>query len=124
METTLLLAKVLGVYFLVSGAFLIFRRKTFALLLKDMFEHRAISYVVGVVLVFGGAFLVFRKTSGTDPLSVFVLLMSWAILIKGIIYILAPEWLYSLVKTISRTTLVISGVIVALLGFYLLVFLA
>jgi len=121
---TITIAKVLGIYFMVSGVFVITHKKTLTLLLKDLFSHRAISYFIGVVLVFGGSALVLRGNVGTDSLSVFVMIMSWAILIKGVLYIFAPEKLNSMVRHWSRSAFLFTGVIIALLGVYLVFFLS
>ncbi len=119
METTILIAQVLGVYLLVSGLFLIIRGKTFAMLLTDLFEHPALLYITGAMLTFGGAFLVLRGTTTEDPISTFVMIMSWAILAKGILYILAPEWLHKMTKRVPRAGLSMVGAALAGIGFYL-----
>lgn len=119
MATTLLIAQVLGVYLLVSGLFLIFRGKTLAMLLKDLFEHPAVMHLAGAMMVFGGAFLVLRGSSTEDPLSTFVMIISWLILAKGIAYILFPEWLHKTVKRFSTMSLSMLGAVVAGIGFYL-----
>ena len=123
METTILIAKVLGVYFLASGAFVATHQKTLGLLLKDLFHNRALTYVVGAVLLLGGALIVFRSDVSGDGLGIFVQVMGWAILAKGVIYILAPERLYALVKPWSRSTLSLMGITVAAVGAYLVFFL-
>jgi len=123
METTILIAKVLGAYFLVSGLFIVTHQKTLGLLLKDLFKNRAMTYIVGALLVLGGALIVFRGDIGRDWLGTFVLVMGWAILIKGALYILAPERLYGMVKPWSRSTLSLMGLTVATVGAYLVFFL-
>lgn len=117
-----MIAKVLGVYFMVSGVFVIAKRKTLMLILKDIFAHRAISYLIGILLVFGGAALVLRADTGTDGLSIFVRIIAWAILLKGILYILAPEWLHSMTKQFSKASLSFMGAVTALVGAYLVFF--
>jgi len=123
METTIFLVKIVGVYFIVSGVFLFTQRKTLISMLNDFFEHRAISFLTGVLLVSGGAALILRGNIGSDPLSIFLMVISWAILIKGILYILAPGVLHSLVKNISRFNFSLIGAFIALVGVYLVFFL-
>lgn len=119
MANTLLIAQVLGVYLLASGLFLIFRGKTFAMLLKDLFEHPATLFLAGAMLVFGGAFLVLRGSTTEDPISTFVMIMSWLILAKGIVYLLFPDWLHKMVKRMPHTGLAPTGAVIAGIGFYL-----
>ena len=52
MDTTLLVAKILGIYLVISGLFLLIRGKSIPHLLKDFFNHPAIVYLTGVILVF------------------------------------------------------------------------
>ncbi|MCR4325266.1 MAG: hypothetical protein NUV59_00455 [Patescibacteria group bacterium] len=123
MDTTILIAKVLGAYFLVSGVFVVTHRKTLGLLLRDLFQNRAMTFVVGALLVLGGALIVFRSDISGDWLGIFVQVMGWAILIKGVLYLLAPERLHKMVKPWSRSTLGLMGVTVAAVGAYLVFFL-
>lgn len=45
MEISLIVAKVLGLYLIISGFFLIFRGKTVTHLLEDFFGHPAVVYL-------------------------------------------------------------------------------
>ncbi len=122
METTIIIAKVLGIYFIISGIFMATRQRTFALILKDLYEHKASSYIVGLMLVFGGGFLVSRENVGTGPIATFVVLMSWAILLKGILYTFFPDWLNKMSQSFSKKTYSVIGIVVAILGCYLVFF--
>ena len=110
MESTVLIAQVLGVYFLVSGVFVITHQKTLGLFLKDLFKNRVMTFIVGALLLLGGALIVFRNDVGGDWLGIFVQVIGWAILIKGALYILAPQRLYAMVRPWSRSTLSLLGV--------------
>lgn len=122
METTILVAKLLGVYFAVSGIFVVTRGRTLTSMIRDLFEHRAITYIVGAILLLGGAALVLRGDVGNDPLSIFVAIVAWSILIKGVAYILAPEWLHGMAKRIPARYFPALGATIALVGLYLLFF--
>lgn len=122
MATTLLFAKVLGLYFLVSGVFVVTQQKTLGLILKDMFEHRAITFLIGIILLFGGGALALRPGAGTDSLSVFVTIIAWTIVLKGILYLFAPDTLRKMARNISSTIFTFSGLTIAIIGFYLLFF--
>ena len=112
METAILIAKVLGAYFIVSGVFVVTHQKTLGMILKDLFKNRAMTFVVGALL-----------DAGSDWLGTFVKVIGWAILIKGALYILAPERLHAMVRPWSRSTLALMGVTVAAVGVYLVFFL-
>lgn len=97
MDSTMIIVKILAIYFIVSGLALIFKKKTFALVIKDLFAHPSITFLAGVMLVFLGGFLVFTHNVWDTNLDIFVAGVSWIILIKGIAYILIPEVLAKMV---------------------------
>jgi hypothetical protein len=102
--------------------FVITHQKTLGLLLNDLFKNRAMTYVVGAILTLGGALIIFSETT-SDWLGIFVQIMGWAILVKGGLYILAPERLHKMVKPWTRSTLLLMGVTVTAAGAYLVFFL-
>jgi uncharacterized membrane protein HdeD (DUF308 family) len=86
MDIPILIAKTLGVYLIASGAFLILRGRTFPVVLKDMFEHRATMWLAGLFLIVIGGLIVFE---GSEDM--IVMLLGWATLLKGVIYIIYPD---------------------------------
>lgn len=119
METTIVIAQILGAYLLVSGVFVATRRKTLALIMKDFFKNHVLLYVVGAFLVVGGATIIYTNGTPVDWLGWFVRLMGWAILLKGAVYILSPESLHKMVKPWNRSTTTLIGLTVAAVGAYL-----
>lgn len=114
MDTQLLL-KILGLYMIVSGAAMLLRGKTFPLVVKDLFNHRAVMWVVGFFLIILGGALAFQSS-----VAVWVLLLGWIILLKGATYILFPEafvWMFSKRGSLG---VVLSGIVVAAIGLGLL----
>ena len=105
METTIVIAKILGIYFTVSGIFAITHKNTLTLIMKDLFAHRAVSFMVGVFLLLGGSALLLSNKASADPLSLFVTIISWAIL-----------------RHISRNTFFVAGIIITLIGLYIIFF--
>lgn len=93
MELSLFAAKILGIYLVISGLFLIFRGKTVPHLMQDFFGHPAIVYLTGVILIFlSSAYLLEHNIwDGTwrSAITAFV----WMTLFKGLAYIFAPEML-------------------------------
>ncbi len=67
MDITILTAKILGVYLVVSGLFLLLRGKTIPHLLRDFFDHPAIVYLTGVILIFCRQCISFNIISGMGP---------------------------------------------------------
>ena len=123
METTIILAKVLGIYFIVSGVFVVTHKKTLGILLRDLFNNRAITYLIGIALVLGGGALIYRGNTGEGALAITVAILSWSVLIKGIFYVFFPEQLYKMTKSIPRSTMTLVASLIILIGIYFVFFL-
>jgi hypothetical protein len=116
MEITLLVAKVLGVYLIVSGLFLLFRGKTVPHLLKDFFGHPAFVYLTGAILLFlSTTYLLDNNTWDGTWHSVITVFM-WLVFIKGAAYMLVPEALNRIVTKKMMGMLNVYGVIIFIVG--------
>lgn len=98
MDISLLVAKILGVYLIVSGLFLIFRGKTVPNMLKDFFGHPAIVYLTGVILVFLSSLLLLQDNIWDGTWHNLVTIFAWMVLLKGLMYLFAPEALHKMVN--------------------------
>jgi len=119
MDISLVIAKVLGVYLVVSGLFLIFRGKTVPHLLKDFFDHPAIVYLSGVILIFLSALMLLQFNVWDGTWRTIVTIISWLIFIKGLAYLFAPEALHRMVNKKVMDALNLYGLIAVVAGFYL-----
>lgn len=96
MDTSLVAAKVLGVYLIISGLFLLFRGKTLPHLLKDFFGHPAIVYLTGVTLIFLSTLLLVEHNIWDGSWRTVVTVFAWLVLLKGLGYIFVPEVLHKM----------------------------
>lgn len=122
MDSTLIIAKTLGVYFIISSLFVILKRKTLAMVLKDLLDHQALTYIVGIIITIAGAALIYSNKV-TDGITNFIEIISWMILIKGIFYIFFPEIIKNTLKGFTRITYTLTGLAVLAVGIYLVWFL-
>ncbi len=114
MDNTILIAKILGVYMLASGIVMLFRGKTLAVVLKDLFDHPAIMWVAGLVLIVLGGLLAFGEV-GNKWTTIF----GWVVLLKGVLYIVSPDFLLKMSKSMRPFT-IIWGILAGVLGIWLL----
>ena len=119
MEISLIVVKVLGVYLIVSGLFLLFRGKTVPHLLKDFFGHPAIVYLTGAILIFLSTLLLLQNNIWDGTWRTLVTLFAWATLFKGVAYILAPEALQKFVTKKMLGSLSPFGLITFIVGIML-----
>lgn len=113
MDTNIII-KALSIYLVVSGLFVLLRGKTLPLVLKDLIDHRAVMWLAGLLLIIIGSPLVF----GTND-SLFVTVIGWLIIVKGALYIFAPELFTRFVFKIARPFLVFLSLIIILFGLFL-----
>ena len=122
MDISLVVAKVLGIYLIVSGLFLIFRGKSVPHMLKDFFGHPAMVYLAGVILIFLSTLYLVENNIWDGTWRSVVTAFVWAILLKGLAYIFAPEMIERLVTKKMLDTVSTYGVVAIVAGvslFYL-----
>jgi len=122
MDISLVVAKVLGIYLIVSGLFLIFRGKSVPHMLKDFFGHPAIVYLAGVILIFLSTLYLVENNIWDGTWRSVVTVFVWAILLKGLAYIFAPGMIERLVTKKMLDTVSTYGVVAIVAGvslFYL-----
>lgn len=111
--------KILAVYFIVSGIFVLLKGKTLPLILKDFFEHPALIYLTGVILIFLGSGILIQNSilGGTWGL---VTIFGFLVLLKGLAYLFTPNILARIALKKFKGGLSILGVISIIIGIYLL----
>lgn len=119
MEISLLVAKVLGVYLVVSGCFIIFKGKTLPHLLQDFFDHPAIVYLTGVILIFLSSLFLVGHNVWDGSWRTAVTILMWATLFKGVAYIFFPEVLHRMATKRILNSLSLYGLIAIIAGVYL-----
>lgn len=120
MEISLIAAKILGTYFIVSGLFLILRGKTVPHLLKDFFDHPAIMYLTGAILIFLSTLMLLQGNVWDGSWRTVITIFTWLVFVKGVAYILAPEFLRSFVSRKLFKTLNLFGLVTLVVGISLL----
>lgn len=123
MNTTVIIVQTLGAYFIISGLFLIFRQKTLVMMLHELSKNRVLTYVVGIFISITGAALILGNVV-RDSVTQFIEIISWLILIKGLIYIFFPAVLKSFIKPFNRITFFLGGLTALAVGIYLVFFLS
>ena len=121
---TIFLAQIIGLYVLIVGLSMLFFKKRWLQFIDDTTkpQSQTLNYVLAIVAVPVGLLLVLLNNiwdAGLLPLV--VTLFAWLILLKSImVFVLAPEQLGGLVKTIKmKNWWYVYVVIVLIIGVYL-----
>jgi len=116
MDVQLIVAKVLGMYLIVSGLYLILRGKTVPHMIKDFFDHPAIMYLAGAFLIFLSVPLLLQYNVWDGTWRTVVTIFIWAVFIKGVLYILAPDILHRIVTKKLIGALNLYGIVAIIAG--------
>jgi hypothetical protein len=120
MDIALIVAKVLGVYLIISGMFLCFKGKMVPYLLRDFFNHPAIVYLTGVILIFISTIFLLTNNVWDGTWKTAVTIFVWMVFGKGLLYIFIPEKLHGMVITKDLGTLRVYGFVNAVVGVLLM----
>ena len=119
MEESLVVARLLGAYLIAAGLFLIFRGKTVSQLMRDLFDHPAIEYLVGMFLIVLSALYLMGNNIWDGSWRTVITVLVWITLIKGVLYLFAPEVLHKLVTKKVLNSISLWGIIALVGGLYL-----
>lgn len=121
METTILLAKVLGLFIIIVGVIVMVRREYFIPLISVFVKERFTRLVMSVVELVAGLFLVVTHSIFTSAPAAIISAFGWIAVIESILYLAAPD--KTLQKMISRfnspTFYLFGGLASIILGLYL-----
>jgi len=118
METTLLLAKLLGVMYLVVGLGMLVNGKLLKSMLADFAKSPGLSYSMGMmILVACTAAVLYHNLWEGGWHVVLVTLFMWAGLLKGALFIIAPKMQLKMAKSVlSKMNTSLLGVLVLAMG--------
>ena len=127
METSLFLAKVFGLYLIVTGLIAPFRRKDIMALVEQLFENRPLIFILSFLGFVIGLLLVVSHNVWLAGWPVVVTILAWLVLLKALVYLFLPfETMERLIRRFrlirrlnSEAWYTIGGAISVLLGVFL-----
>jgi len=121
MNITTVLAQVLGIMFTVLGLSIIFSTKGTITLVEEVIEHKSFLWLWGFIALIIGAVIVALNNLWNPGLDLFITLIGWAALIKGIFILVFPNSCVLLYRKLNKKGLFISaGFIALIIGLILL----
>ena len=121
MAISIFLAKVIGFYFVIIGAFYLFKKDYIKEVLKDWFAHPALSVVGGVMALILGLLIVISHNIWVFSWVVVITIIGYLSLIKGLWRLFFPETGVECSKKVTEGQApIIIGVITILIGIWLL----
>ncbi len=124
MELTVLLSKVFGIYLVVMGLIMFFRRNHFISLTRTFSEEKPLRFVMGIIMFVAGLFLIVAHHDWSSVPAGLVSFLGWMTTLKALLYINLSDG--AMKKWIERVNVsgryVWGGIISVLVGIYLLNF--
>jgi len=119
MDITILVSKILGIYLVVGGLFLLVKGKSVPHLLKDFFDHPATVYLTGIILIFLSSMYLIQYNIWDGTWKAVITFFVWLVMLKGLVYVFAPKALSEISIKKFRNTFGVYGLIAIIVGFYI-----
>ncbi len=121
MDFSIVIAQVLGIFFVVIGVSVAANGKATAAAVEESAQNKGILFMWGVLALLIGAVIVVFNTTWTSGLALLVAILGWAALIKGTFILLFPGVAASFYKKCGKSELiVVAGIVAFVLGLVLL----
>ena len=121
MDTSIFLAKVIGLVSVISTTAVLIHYKKSLALEEEAMKNPAATYLSGFAILILGVLLVVSHSVWTSDWRVVITIMGWLVLLKGVGRIFFPNAVMRLIsKKRDNRKFIIGEVVVLLVGLYLL----
>lgn len=119
--TTILLSRVLGLYLILIGAIIVFRRHEFIGIFAGFVRERLLRVIVGMIVLLGGLFLLVQHQDWSSAPATIITLLAWIAVLEAIFYLSLPEEVLArTLQAVNRPGFyVVGGLCSIVLGVYL-----
>ncbi len=118
MDISLVLARIVGILFLILGISL-FNRKTVTVLLDEMERQKGFSWLGGFIAAVFGAVIVSLGGFWFSDWRIVISVIGWLSLLKGFFILVFPESTISLYREFKAKCSTIGGIIMVVIGLFL-----
>lgn len=91
-ETTIFLAKLWSLYFVITGLAMLFNRKYYLTAAAEMLEHKGLSFFTSLFTLISGILLVLFHNVWVASWPVIITVLAWLTLIKGVLRLFLPVY--------------------------------
>jgi len=127
METTVFIAKVFGIFYLVVAAGILFNRQFYRSFMEDFCKNTALIFLSGMFALLAGIVIVLLHNVWKADWAVIITVIGWLALVKGIWIIVLPGTVTGFIQVYQKNEnllmfhgiiALIFGVILTFLGFF------
>lgn len=121
MDTSLLLAQIMGIVFATVGVGMALNMGNMNKLFNDMLKSPGLLYFAGVLNLVLGSLVVLTHNVWTGGWVVLVTIIGWMALVKGFMWIVFPEQQIKMAKSVmTESGVKLATLVTLILGVYLL----
>ena len=121
MEISIVLAQIIGITFIVLGLSMLFNKQWTAVMVEDLVKNQGLIWMAGLIALMMGAVTVVLNNFWTSGLPLFVTVVGWLALIKGVVILLFPNFTVSWYGKMNKGNIFFwAGLIILILGVILL----
>lgn len=95
-ETTLFLAKLIGVYMALVGGMMMVRRRFFMHAVRDFIQDRALRFMIPIIELVAGISMVLVHNIWEGTAAIVITAIAWIMVAESVFYLALPE------KTVKR----------------------
>lgn len=124
MDSTIALAHLLGIIFLVVGICVVLNKKNISAAIEEIISNKGLLWIWGFVIIFFGAVLIaFNNYVPGSRLSLLVAILGWLGIIKGACILVFPSSaVAAFYKKFNKSWILITGGIIAIIVGLILLF--
>jgi len=120
MDISILFAHILGITFTGLGLSMIINKKWTTIVVDEIFKNQSITWLVGLFTLLLGSMIVVLNNIWTSGLPLFITILGWLTLCKGVVILIFPNFSNSYYKKINKeNTFICGGIIIFILGLIL-----
>ena len=118
MGTSIFIARVFGLCYLVLGVGFLFNRKAFQQIMGDFCKNAALVFFAGIFALVVGAVIILTHNVWVANWTVLITILGWGALIKGIWLVVFPGTVFKFMQSYrkNKNMLIIQPIIVLILG--------
>jgi hypothetical protein len=122
MNTSIVLAQIVGISFIILGLSIVFNKKAMATIIGELTSNKSALWIVGFFTTMLGATLVTLNNTWSAGLPLLVTIVGWLTLLKGASLLLFPNTAASYYKKMNHGNIFLwAGLITFILGVLLLI---
>jgi len=108
-ETSIILAKILGILYTILGVGILVNRRTYPQAVDDFFNNTGLTLLGGLVTVIIGLVIVAFHNVWPGHWSLIITILGWLALIKGAVLIIRPQLLAKASRPYQRSAVLLVG---------------